>query len=203
MISMMIYIQAGGQSRRMKQDKAWLDVAGRPLIEHVLAAARAATDDLNLVVRPAMARQDRYLQLARQWNAGLIPDLHEGRGPLGGIATALRHCSAGKAAMMLACDLPCLTPELLNWLWWKHDSTSFLITIPLDGNGRRQPLTAIYEPACLPVIESMIEAGDLRLENLLDRVRTNDIPFAELAHLPGAERFFFNLNSPEDLARLS
>lgn len=200
---MPIFIQAGGQSRRMKQDKAWLDVAGRPLIEHVLSVARGAAGDLNLVVRPDMARQERYLQLAWRWNATLIPDLHEGRGPLGGIATALNHCPTGRAAMMLACDLPCLTPELLILLGRKHDPAASFITVPVDANGRRQPLTAIYEPACLPVIESMIEAGDLRLENLLDRVKTNYIPFVELAHLPGAERFFINLNSPEDLARLS
>src|SRR5919197_3940680 len=86
------FIQAGGLSSRMGQDKSWLRVEGRPLIERVLNAARPAVRDLSIIINAANPRAADYRSLAAGWNARILYDLHDHRGPLGGIHTALKSC---------------------------------------------------------------------------------------------------------------
>jgi len=44
----------------------------------------------------------------------------------------------------------------------------------------------------------LIEAGRRRPLDLLEKVRTRWVDFVEIANLPQAERFFVNINTPED-----
>ncbi len=195
---MLAAIQAGGRSLRMGEDKAWLILDGRALIEHVLAAAQPVADRLAIVINAASPHAERYRQLAARWNALLLHDLRENCGPLGGIHTALVNCEASEAALILACDLPFLTSEFLAWLRHKHESGTANVTVPLDPSGRLQPLVAVYSQSCLPVIEEMLAADQLKVDRLYERVTTHIIKPGE-ADCPAInERLFSNLNSPED-----
>jgi molybdopterin-guanine dinucleotide biosynthesis protein A len=49
----------------------------------------------------------------------------------------------------------------------------------------------------LPEIEKLVAGGTPRA--LLANVRTRFVAFPEVCDLPGAESFFFNVNTPEDL----
>ena len=53
-------VLAGGESRRMGMDKAFLKIAGRPMIEHVLAALRRSAQSIIIVTNTpeAYARYD-------------------------------------------------------------------------------------------------------------------------------------------------
>jgi molybdopterin-guanine dinucleotide biosynthesis protein A len=194
---MIAFIQAGGRSSRMGEDKAWLSLDGRPMIERVLAAAQAAAG-LAIVINAASPEAEAYRRLAAQWGARLLHDLHERRGPLGGIHTALVHCAEGEAALILACDLPFLTPELLAILRRFHQEARSDLTLPTDQAGRLQPLAAIYAASCRAPIAHMLAENQLKVDLLCPRVATRRVAFAEIAHLPGAERFFININTPED-----
>ena len=200
------FIQSGGRSSRMGTDKAWLEINGQPMIEHALAAADPVAASLSIVINRANPNADRYRELAAKWNARLLFDLHDHKGPLGGIHTALKHCGETEAALILACDLPFLTSEFLSFLYKTHhviNPTSNIqhptsITVPTDQDGRMQPLAAIYDQACLPVIEKMLAADRLKVDRLFEEVPTRVIPFSEIAELDRAERFFLNLNTPAD-----
>ncbi len=197
-MEMIGFIQAGGESSRMGEDKAWLRLAGRPMIEHVLAAAQPVAPSLAIVIKAANTQAERYAQLASQWKAQLLYDRYDHCGPLGGIATALAHCGAGQSALILACDLPFVTAELLASLSQEHQSGAYDVTVPLDQSGRLQPLAAIYAYSCRRIVEQMLAKDELRVDRLYQRVKTNQVDFSLLAHLPGAERFFMNINTPED-----
>ena len=206
------FIQAGGRSSRMGTDKAWLEINGRAMIEHVLAAAEPIAASLSIVINQANPNADRYRQLAEKWNARLLYDLHDHKGPLGGIHTALsvlnRDCEgAAASALILACDLPFLTTEFLSLLCQLHQGDDpqsaihnpQLITVPTDQEGRLQPLAAIYDLACLPVIEEMLAADRLKVDRVFEQMPTLKIPFSEVAGLNCATTFFRNLNSLADL----
>lgn len=199
-------IQAGGRSTRMGTDKAWLELAGRPLIEHLLAAAQPLAQRLAIVISRDHPTADQYAQLAARYRAALLHDLHDQRGPLGGIHTALRHAQLDEKTLVLACDLPFLTTEFLGWLQDLDQQETALnrqhgLTTPVDEAGRVQLLAAFYSrPVCLPPVEQMLAADVLRLDRLCARVHTRRVEFAEYAHLPGAEKFLGNLNTPADLA---
>ena len=201
------FIQSGGRSSRMGTDKAWLEINGQPMIEHALAAADPVAASLSIIINQANPNADRYRKLAAKWNARLLFDLHDHKGPLGGIHTALKHCGENESALILACDLPFLTSEFLSFLCKTHhviNPTSNIqhptsITVPTDQDGRLQPLAAIYDQACLPVIEKMLAADRLKVDRLFGQVPTLTIPFVEIDGQGYAKTLFRNLNSPADL----
>jgi molybdenum cofactor guanylyltransferase len=200
------FIQAGGRSSRMKQDKAWLEVNGITMIERVIAAAGPAAGRLGIIVNAANPQVERYGRLAETCGVGVIFDLHEHLGPLGGIHTALMHCGAGESALVLACDLPFITTEWLSFLCGVHQGENpqsgihnpQSITVPLDQSNRPQPLAAIYDQSLEATVGQMLAANELRVDSLYPRVSTRRIDFAEFAHLRDAERFFINVNTPEE-----
>jgi molybdopterin-guanine dinucleotide biosynthesis protein A len=200
------FIQAGGRSSRMKLDKAWLEIDGAPMIERVIAAARPAAAGLGIIVNAANPQIGRYENLAASCDAKLIFDLHEHRGPLGGIHTALAHCGAARSAMILACDMPFITAEFLAFLSEIHQNpiphspfpTPPDVTVPLDQSDRPQPLAAIYDRSLEAVVRRMIDANELKVELLYSRVSTRRVGFAEFARMRGAETFFVNVNTPEE-----
>jgi molybdenum cofactor guanylyltransferase len=205
------FIQAGGRSSRMKRDKAWLEIDGVPMIERAVAAAGPAAERLGIIVNAANPQIERYKRLAESSDARLIFDLHEHLGPLGGIHTALAHCGAGDSALILACDLPFITTELLSFLCDVHQSENTQsespqsairnpqsITVPLDQSNRPQPIVAIYDQSLEAVVRQMLAANELKVELLHSRVSTRRVGYAEFAHLRDAERFFINVNTQEE-----
>ncbi len=99
-------ILAGGKSSRFGSDKAAALLAGKPLIEHAVAAMSAWCDTVVVTGRtqaPAPCLPD--------WPA---PDM----GPLAGLAAALRHAREAGYAAVLSCgvDSPGLPQDLLALL---------------------------------------------------------------------------------------
>jgi molybdopterin-guanine dinucleotide biosynthesis protein A len=189
----------------MKRDKAWLEIDGVPMIERAVAAAGPA-GRLGIIVNAANPQIERYERLAESCGARLIFDLHEHLGPLGGIHTALAHCGAGESALILACDLPFITTEFLSFLRDVHQTQNpqsairnpQSITVPLDQLNRLQPLAAIYDQSLEAVVGQMLAANELKVDSLYPRVSTRQVGFVEFARLRDAERFFINVNTPEE-----
>jgi molybdopterin-guanine dinucleotide biosynthesis protein A len=184
-----IAILAGGQSRRMGTDKAALEIGGRTLLER--AARIALTADLPVVVI-GRERPDGWLLPA----VTFLPDTAPGRGPLGGLHTAL--CHANGPVLALACDLPLLTADALFWLLAQVLAQSGLHGLAVLHDGQWEPLFSVYDSACLPLIESRLAAGRLSLHGLLEagdfgRVKAPDWVAAQLA----------NVNTPEEWARVA
>jgi len=183
----------------MNQDKAWIEIEGVPMIERVIAAAGPAAGRLGIIVNAANPHVERYEKLAESRDARLIFDLHEHLGPLGGIHTALANCGDGESALILACDLPFMTTEFLSFIRDIHQTQNPQpVTVPLDQSNRLQPLAAIYDQSLEARVERMLAANELKVDLLYSRVSTRRIVFADFAHLRDAERFFINLNTPEE-----
>jgi molybdenum cofactor guanylyltransferase len=195
-------IQAGGRSSRMGADKAWLildEAGGRgsPLIERVMDAAQPVVEQAAVVVSAGNPGLDEYRALAARRQAALLFDLHARRGPLGGIHTALA-AHPQQPVLILACDLPFLTPDFLKFLRDIHEREANDVTVPVDAAGRTQMLVGLYSPACLEPVARMLDADELKVERLCARVRARRVTFAEYAHLPDAARLFVNINTPEE-----
>lgn len=195
---MIAAIQAGGRSTRMKTDKAWLMINDQPMIEHVLQTAQQVTEKIIIIVSKNNPRAADYQSLAAKYEATILPDAHDFRGPLGGIETALLQLQNEKSVLILACDLPFVRVEFLQLLISIHQANPAFLTVPTDASGRPQMLCAIYSQDCLTEIRGMLAADILKARLLIDRVTTNFVHFEKYAHLPGAEQFLMNLNTPEE-----
>lgn|GEM_PF-319885 len=211
------FIQAGGRSSRMGEDKAWLEIDGRPMIERVMSAARPLVENLTVIINQANSEAGRYQMLAERWGAVVVHDLHDYRGPLGGIHTSLSNCRPEQSALIIACDLPFVTTEFFSFLWRIHqDSRQDLgqravrelnrgpqaITLPVDREGRLQPLAGIYSASCLPAVERMLAEGTLRIDRICRTVETRRVVFEEFAHLSEAERLLVNINTLDEYRSL-
>jgi molybdopterin-guanine dinucleotide biosynthesis protein A len=100
------YVLAGGRSTRMGRDKALLQLADKTLIEHAVSKLVHLTSDVYIL--------GSRTELAPF--APLVPDLHEGCGPLGGMEAALTH-SFLDWALLVPVDMPFLPLTLLRtWI---------------------------------------------------------------------------------------
>ncbi len=189
-------VLAGGGSRRMGRAKGELDLLGRPLAARAAEVLGNVFPDVVLVAPPRPA----YLELGLE----VIPDLHSGCGPLGGLHAALHH-AAGRPVFVLACDLPLVSAELVRYVLEYETPSPTLgprglravakVTI---AERRLQPLCGLYSPGCLEVADRHLRNGALSLQSLLDAVETIAVPMT--AELPFFHRqMLLNVNWPEDL----
>ena len=186
------FILVGGRSSRMGTDKSHMQFDGQTSVERIAAELRSITPRISLVGR-SRAGFDPDLRI--------IPDTHEQWGALGGIHAALGACVADWA-LIVACDLPFVTRDLCSRLLMLSQQGSPEAVVPIQPDGRPQPLCALYrrEP-CLLEAEKLIASGEHTPRALLANVKTRWVRSAELIDLPGAENFFFNVNTPQDYER--
>jgi molybdopterin-guanine dinucleotide biosynthesis protein A len=184
------FITAGGRSSRMGMDKAWLELDGRPIIEHVIAAVQPVTSRVAII-----ANQPEYQRLGYP----LFADSQSGIGPLEALRTALYNTETAQV-ILVGCDLPFVKPELFRFLVEAADEHQ--ATVPVGPDGKLEPLCAVYQREALSVVSELISEGQRKIGLVFDRVATRVIAFEELAHLPGSDMFFANINTPEDYMRL-
>jgi len=179
------FILAGGESRRMGTDKSQLLIQDQTFTERIAETLLPVTDSITLV--GARQVHSRF---------SVVPDVYPKWGALGGLQAALAACQR-EWAIIVACDLPFVTPELFNFLASlraKHEAV-----VPLQQDGRPQPLAALYRvDPCRQRAAELIEAGRRRPLDLLQLVNTRWVPFIELTNLTQAQKFFVNINTPED-----
>jgi molybdopterin-guanine dinucleotide biosynthesis protein A len=183
------FITAGGLSSRMGRDKAWLEIGGRPMIEHVLAALLPVTASVAVI-----ANGPEYSRLGLR----VFRDTFIGIGPLEAIRTSLVNAQAPRVALV-GCDLPFVTPELFSFLLgFKGDHQAI---VPVGDDGRLEPLCAVYSAGALGPVVDLIKRGERKVSRLFDIVPTRLVASNELRHLKGFELFFRNINTPEDYDR--
>lgn len=193
------YIIAGGEGKRLGKPKWSVELGGGPMIARVAAALSAVASDGEATV---VARSRIEVAGLRVITDSPPAGFDEAGGPLVGIYTALLDAQS-EWLIAAACDLPFVTDELFKKLL-SECSDDLDAVVPVQPDGTPQPLCAAYRlAACLPAVKQAIAEGRLSMFSLLDRVRTRFVPFEDLAVLPGSDLFFFNINTPEDLAKAS
>ncbi|HSE20520.1 MAG TPA: molybdenum cofactor guanylyltransferase [Pyrinomonadaceae bacterium] len=179
------FILAGGSSSRMGRDKAQLRIAEQTFSERIAGELLTFTDKVTMIGGATVPER-----------VSAATDVFRGVGALGGLHGALSACQS-EWALVVACDLPFVTRELFAKLAMTRGDSEAVV--PVQEDGRPQPLCALYRRnPCLEVATSLIEGGKRRPLDLLDRVKTKWIPFAELKLLNHATEFFVNINTPED-----
>ena len=187
------FILAGGQSSRMGVDKGLLEIAGEPMIVRASRLVGSAVGTAAVVV----GTPEKYQALGLR----AIADDWPGRGPLGGIATALRASDADWN-LMVACDLPYLTREWLEFLLQRaHDSAEEAVVAmnPAPENKRgAEPLCAAYHKGCEPTLRRALERGVRKVMDGLAELRVEVIEPKEWKGFDSDGVIFKNVNTPAD-----
>jgi molybdopterin-guanine dinucleotide biosynthesis protein A len=174
----------------MGSDKAFLQLGDETLLSRALKLAGAA------------AREVRIVGDARKFAAfgQVIEDVYRDRGPLGGIHAAL-STSATELNLMLAVDLPFITPEFLEYLIVQAQESAVIVAVPRVG-GRLQPLCAVYRRKFAGVAEHSLRQGKNTIDALFAEVETHVLEEAELVQAGFFAEMFRNVNTPEELEKV-
>ena len=178
----------GGESSRMGQDKALIEVAGRPAVEHLAAQL----DDLFAEVLLVGGRPHGSAPGRR------VADPEGPACALRGVLAALEAATTDKL-FVVATDHLALTPDLVLGLIAQPEADA---VVP-RRDGRLQPLCALYrrEPA-LTRARKCWAAGELSLRDLLMGLDVHVFEGADLAAVDPGGLSLANANTPEELGAL-
>ena len=166
------------------EDKGWVALAGRPLIDHVLARLRPQVDE---VLINANRSQARYQALAPV----ISDDNNDYLGPLAGMQAGLaaaRH----DWVLFVPCDGPALPLDLMSRFRTALTPDTELV-VAHDGDWL-QPVVALLHKSLLPSLTAALAEGERKIDIWFARHNMAVVSFADQ---PDA---FINLNSPAELA---
>ena len=177
-------VLAGGSGSRIGGAKATAQLDGQALISYPLKAALGALGSVAVVAKDGV----ELPQLDQRVELWIEPD--EPRHPVVGVIEALRRAE-GRAVLIIACDLPLLTSEVVALIAGADAEGS--VAVLASAAGRPQPLLARYEPAALALLEKFDTDGPMT-EQVMALMPT-------LVEVPAEASF--NVNDLEQLKEVS
>ena len=205
-------ILAGGENKRMPVLKAFIEVEGKKIIERNLKIMRKLFREIFIVTN----QPELYSHLG----VPMFGDVHNIRGPMTGVLTALMN-SSNKWIFVSACDMPFINPGLIRFMAderhnpvclpilnarQKKDFTVmprsdiYDVVVPVLHH-RAEPLFAFYSIRVLNSLEQFILSGKKGIKDFLlnhDK-RVKYISSEEIKNIDPDLRSFINLNTPEDI----
>jgi len=180
---------AGGNSRRMGEDKRYLVVGEQTLLERGLAVLRSIFQEVLVVIAQDSPPLDVNARVVRD----LVPDC----GSLGGLYTGLTQATT-PYIFVVACDMPFLDPAVITQFTSRRASADIVMA---KLAARLHSMHALYGKGCLPVVEQMIRARQLKIQGMVSHasLRVRYVTEADLATLDPSGRSFHNVNTPADL----
>jgi molybdopterin-guanine dinucleotide biosynthesis protein A len=186
------YVLAGGASSRFGQDKALIEVGGKPMLARMCELLRGVVDEVN-VVAPA----EKYLSIGVK----SVVDLWPGEGPLGGIVTALLKTRKSDPQcewnLIVSCDMPFLTRQWLAYLAERALKSSAQVVLPHSAHGP-EPLCACYRTDAGPALRAVFERGVRKVTDALKQVKTEVLDEGDWKRFDSAGRLFWNMNTAAD-----
>jgi len=174
-------VLAGGAGRRIGGRKAFVELAGRPLIAHVVDRLSPQVSGLAINAEPDPGFEPFGLTI--------LQDPMPGLGPLAGILSALdwaAECGADRV-VTVAVDTPFLPQDLVQRLMAAADGPSFAAT-PDGPHGT----TGAWPVACRDELDAALNAGTRKVLDWTASIGAQAVVFEDSAA-------FLNINTADDL----
>lgn len=176
----------------MGRDKALLQFEGKTLLERALALASTVAARARVKIVGDPAKYGKF--------GAVVSDIYPDRGPLGGIHAALSNTTTD-LNLILATDLPFVTPSFLQYLIATARSNDALVTVPKLGHFF-EPLCAVYKQAFADVAQKALAEQKNKVDALFTTEIARLVSEEEILAAGFTPAIFRNLNTPEDFASL-
>ncbi len=184
-------ILAGGLNKRFSgKEKAFLEIAGKPILDRIMDTFNALFNEIILVTNHPVL----YLG----WNVHIVSDLFQKRSALTGIHAGLYY-STYAHVFVSASDTPFLKKALVEKLLEKIEPGIDVI-IPETSAGL-EPLCAVYAKKRLPVVEKLLAQDRFKIRQLFKGARMKKVSESCLREQDPTLLSFLNVNTPQDLDR--
>ena len=144
-------VLAGGRSVRMGEDKGGITWHGKPQRYYMADVLAEICEDVYISCRP-----DQESQINAPYKP--LVDSVEAGGPVAGILSAFARFPH-VAWLVVACDLPLLTVEVLKDLVQHRKPLLHATAFRSPTDGMPEPLIAIWEPSGYPFLQAHLSAG--------------------------------------------
>jgi molybdopterin-guanine dinucleotide biosynthesis protein A len=186
-------ILAGGRATRMGGgDKGLLRLGGRTLLERVVDRVSPQVEGLALNANGDPARFARF-------GLPVLADPLPGfPGPLAGVLAGLDWAAAQGAddVVSVAADTPFFPPDLVPRLLMARDGAAVPIALAATPGPERHPTFGLWPVALRDDLRAALEGGLRKVVDWTDRHGAASAVFPVGGYDP-----FFNVNTPEDLAK--
>jgi molybdopterin-guanine dinucleotide biosynthesis protein A len=179
-------VLAGGKSLRMGNPKDKINWHGKE--QRYYAADLLAPFCENVFIS---CRQDQLEHFDTDYNA--LTDTFLNMGPFGGILSALR-AQRDKAWLVVACDLPLLDKNSLEFLIRSRDAEKAATTYESPFDSLPEPLITIWEPKSYPLLLNFLGLGNSCPRKVLMNSDT-------LILKPNNPDALMNVNTPEEMTK--
>ncbi|MBL7178773.1 MAG: molybdenum cofactor guanylyltransferase [Desulfobacterales bacterium] len=184
-------ILAGGKNTRFSgTNKAFLRVGAQRILDRIYDVFRGLFQEIVLVTNDPL----EYLE----WDLTVVTDLFPIQSALTGIHAGLFFMTT-PYAFFVACDTPFIQKNLIE-IVLENIEPRIDVVIPETSEGL-QPLCSVYSRQCLKPIAQQLKKQELKIDRVFNRLRTRKIPEAILRKQDPDLISFYNINTPEDLAR--
>ncbi len=182
-------VLAGGMARRMGGiDKGLVEIGGKPMIEHVLAALRPQVGRL-------LINANRNLDTYARYGVQVVPDAIEGyQGPLAGISSALALVET-PYLLTAPCDSPLLAPDLAACLYRALVANQADLAVAHDGE-RQQPVFLLLRRELRADLQAYLAGGGRKIDRWFSQHRVAE---ADLRHRSDS---FVNVNDEDEQRRV-
>ncbi len=189
-------VLAGGFSTRFGQDKGVIELAGKPLIRHVVEAVSPVVDEI-IVVTSSQERAAGYAKVVAA-DVRFAVDVCKSNSPLIGALTGF-GCANGDCSLLLPFDTPFISGEVVSLLFELCKGKAAVIPRWPDGN--IEPLHAVYHTkSALKAAKSAVAEGKLNVRAMIEKLRgVRYVSTLVIQQLDEELHTFFNINTPADL----
>ena len=156
-------ILAGGKSSRMGADKGFLMLNNKPFVQYSIDALKPLVSEIIIV------SDDSNYDV---FGLKRIPDIIKNAGPVSGICSGLQASSTAYN-LILSCDIPLITSEILQQLINHIDKDSEIIQV--ESNGKTMPLVALYKKQIIKIFEKLLQEDERRLRVAIQHCKSKNI----------------------------
>ncbi len=180
---------AGGKSSRMKFNKAFAEIKGRPVINIIVDKFTRLFDETIIITN----EPDLYYKLGPEIHTDIYPSM----GPVSGIHSGVYHARYDQVFIM-GCDVPFMNMDMVEYMFSKLDDYDSVVP---EIDNYLQPLSAIYSKKCLPVLTNCLQNNRVKLIRIFEELNSLTLNQAELEKFGVVEEIFLNVNDVEALNR--
>lgn len=188
---------AGGQSKRMGKDKAFLKLNGKTFLRII---AEKLSEYCDQIIVSGNKDKEEYLSYLDGIKSQIdfVRDIHPYAGPLNGIISC-REKIKNDLVFISTCDTPLLNKEIIPFLCKKIDG--FDAVIPVTS-GKKQFLNTIYKKSAIETGEKLYQEGVRSLHRWVSNLKILEISEKEIKQVDKNLFSYWSINRPEDYERI-